>query len=88
MGWNNVSIVRKHPVLDGVGDNSCFYFVHSYYPVPTDKSYVLGETRYADTTFASVIGKGSLVVTQFHPEKSGKIGLKLLENFVKWNPGR
>jgi imidazole glycerol-phosphate synthase subunit HisH len=87
MGWNSVKIVRQHPVLDGVQDNGCFYFVHSYYPAPSDKSCVLAETHYADTTFASIVGKGSLVATQFHPEKSGKIGLKLLENFVRWKPG-
>ena len=84
MGWNSVKQVRKHPLFTGIADNSEFYFVHSYYPAPTDSSLVLGDTDYAGVRFASVVGKDHLVATQFHPEKSGRVGLKLLENFVKW----
>lgn len=84
MGWNSVRQVRKHPVFSGIGDNSEFYFVHSYYPLPSDKSYVLGETEYGGVIFASAVGRGALVATQFHPEKSGRVGLRLLENFCNW----
>ncbi len=86
MGWNAVKQTKKHQIFNGIEDNSEFYFVHSYYPEPSDKSMIIGTTDYADTTFASAITKNSLVATQFHPEKSGKIGLKLLQNFIDWNP--
>jgi glutamine amidotransferase len=85
MGWNSMRQVRPHPLFDGIADGSEFYFVHSYYPSPADPSHVLGETEYAGVRFASVVGKGNLVATQFHPEKSGRIGLRLLENFCRWN---
>lgn len=85
MGWNSVRQVAGHRIFNGIADNSEFYFVHSYYPAPSDKSYILGETEYGGVNFASVIGTGSLVATQFHPEKSGRVGLELLENFCKWN---
>ena len=86
MGWNAVKQTKAHPIFNKIEDNSEFYFVHSYYPAPSDKSMIIGTTNYADITFASAITKGSLVATQFHPEKSGRVGLKLLENFVNWNP--
>ena len=85
MGWNSVSLKVKHPVLEGIEDSSEFYFVHSYYPAPSDPSHVAGTTNYADVDFASVISRGNVVATQFHPEKSGKVGLKLLENFIGWD---
>jgi len=84
IGWNAVNIRRSHPVLEGIENNSEFYFVHSYYPAPKHKADVVGETDYAAVTFASVVGKGNLIATQFHPEKSGRIGLRLLQNFAKW----
>ena len=86
MGWNSVSVPGVHPVLAGIEDDSYFYFVHSYYPAPTDKACVIGETDYAGVTFASAIALGSVVATQFHPEKSGRVGLKLLDNFIRWRP--
>jgi len=85
MGWNSVNFVKSHPLLEGVKNNSYFYFVHSYYPYPSDKTYILGETSYADVTFSSMIYKDNLVATQFHLEKSGKVGLKILENFCGWD---
>ncbi|NQT93508.1 MAG: imidazole glycerol phosphate synthase subunit HisH [Lentisphaerae bacterium] len=85
MGWNTVHQVRPHPVFEGIADNSEFYFVHSYHPEPDLPECILGETEYADVTFASVLGRGNLVATQFHPEKSGRVGLKLLANFCAWN---
>lgn len=85
MGWNSIKIMKKHPVLEGIADNSEFYFVHSYYPVPSEKADIIAETEYAGVSFASVTGKGNLVSAQFHPEKSGRIGLKMLANFSKWD---
>lgn len=85
MGWNSVAQRRKHPIFEGIENDSEFYFVHSYYPAPPDDTCILGTTEYADVRFASVLGRGSLVATQFHPEKSGRVGLKLLQNFYKWD---
>jgi glutamine amidotransferase len=87
MGWNNVRQAQRHAVFDGIRDQSEFYFVHSYYPVPADPRCVLGTTEYAGVTFASVLGGGSMVATQFHPEKSGRVGLRFLRNFLDWRPG-
>jgi imidazole glycerol-phosphate synthase subunit HisH len=82
MGWNNVRIVRDHPIFDGIEDNSLFYFVHSYVPRPADPSIVIGETDYG-MKFASVVGRDNVVATQFHPEKSGEVGLRMYANFLK-----
>jgi len=86
MGWNAVNFLRPHPMLEGIESGSEFYFVHSYYPAPSREEDIIGKTDYAGVTFASIVGKNNLVATQFHPEKSGKIGLRLLENFSHWNP--
>ena len=85
MGWNSIRLTRPHPVLQGIEDGSEFYFVHSYYPSPSDRRCVIAETDYAGVSFASVVASGSLVATQFHPEKSGRIGLHLLDNFARWD---
>jgi glutamine amidotransferase len=85
MGWNNVAFAAEHPLFDGIRDGSEFYFVHSYYPDPSDRSVVAGETEYAGVRFASAVAKGNLFATQFHPEKSGRTGLKLLGNFCGWD---
>lgn len=85
MGWNAVDQRRPHPLFEGIEDESELYFVHSYYPIPRDPSCVLGETEYAGARFASVVGRGNLAATQFHPERSGRIGLRLLYNFSKWD---
>jgi glutamine amidotransferase len=82
MGWNQVRQLRPHPVFDGIPDLSNFYFVHSYHAVPDDKSVIAGETEYG-ITFCSVVARGNLVATQFHPEKSGVMGLKFYDNFLK-----
>ena len=82
MGWNQVQIVRQHPILDGIEDKSNFYFVHSYFVEPDDREVITGVTDYG-CTFTSMITRGNLVATQFHPEKSGDTGLKLLSNFLK-----
>ncbi len=86
MGWNRVEWTAPHPVFQNLPPGSEFYFVHSYYPAPTQSRHCLAQTTYAGTTFAAALGDGNIVATQFHPEKSGRIGLRLLENFVKWTP--
>jgi glutamine amidotransferase len=82
MGWNQVKQVGSHPIFDGITDETNFYFVHSYYAEPGDKSVIVGETDYG-VTMCSVISKGNLVATQFHPEKSGEFGLRMYDNFIK-----
>ena len=82
MGWNQVKQRVSHPVFDGIPDEANFYFVHSYYAEPDDRSLVAGETDYG-IQFCSVIARGNLVATQFHPEKSGEIGLKIYDNFIR-----
>ena len=84
MGWNSVHLVKEHPVLDGIMPSDEFYFVHSYYPVPASDRYVIGTTRYG-IEFPSIIGHNSLLAMQFHPEKSGAPGLKILKNFCQWD---
>lgn len=82
MGWNQVKQTISHPVFNGIPDKANFYFVHSYYVEPEDKSLVAGETEYG-VRLCSVIARGNLVATQFHPEKSGDVGLKLYDNFIR-----
>lgn len=82
MGWNNLRISRANPFLKDVKDNAYFYFVHSFYVSPTDSNLVLGETEYG-LNFASAIGRDNIFATQFHPEKSQKVGLQILKNFVE-----
>jgi len=82
MGWNTLRIVKQNELLDGIKDESYVYFVHSLYPVPDDKNLVCTETDYG-TTFASAIVDKNVFGTQFHPEKSGEIGLQILRNFAK-----
>ncbi len=85
MGWNQMAIVRPHPLLAGVPDNTDFYFVHSYYPAPSDPATVFGRTSYAGVAFAAMVGRANLAATQFHAEKSGEPGLRILQNFAAWN---
>ena len=82
MGWNSVKLIQKHPLFKDIPQDSHFYFVHSYYAQPEDDSLVLGTTDYS-VTFCSVLARGNIIATQFHPEKSGPIGLQLYENFVR-----
>jgi glutamine amidotransferase len=84
MGWNCVQINAKHPVLDGIKSSDEFYFVHSYYPVPFSDQFVIGTTDYG-LEFSSVIGHKNLIAMQFHPEKSGVPGLRILRNFCNWD---
>ena len=82
MGWNQVKQVKPHPIFEGIPDNSNFYFVHSYYAEPEDSSAVVGTTDYG-ISFCSVMASGNLIATQFHPEKSGAMGLKFYDNFIR-----
>jgi glutamine amidotransferase len=84
MGWNTVNLSREHPVFAGIDPQSEFYFVHSYYPAPRETRNLLGETLYG-IPFASVLASANLVAVQFHPEKSGRPGLRLLTNFCVWD---
>src|SRR5581483_3270446 len=79
MGWNTVRQRRPHPIFAGIPDESYFYFVHSYAPVPEDEDVVIGDTEYG-VRFASVLARDNIVATQFHPEKSGEMGLRLYAN--------
>lgn len=83
MGWNTVEWVRPHPVTEGIRSGSAFYFVHSFYPEVPDESLALGITEYG-VSFPSVVARGNVVATQFHPEKSSDDGLRLYANFVGW----
>jgi len=82
MGWNSVRFKQEHPVFDGIPQDSHFYFVHSYYAAPDDETWVAGTTDYG-VSFCSIYAKDNVVATQFHPEKSGRIGLRVYQNFVK-----
>jgi imidazole glycerol-phosphate synthase subunit HisH len=86
MGWNQVHWQMAHPVFAGVPDGSDLYFVHSYYGTPEDKSVIAGVTEYG-ISFSSVIVRGNLIATQFHPEKSGDLGLLIYDNFIRWAGG-
>lgn len=83
MGWNELRLVRDHPVLSGL-DGEDFYFVHSYYPEPAEPADLLGETEYG-VRFCAAAGRENLVAVQFHPEKSSRAGLGLYENFLAWS---
>jgi len=85
MGWNRIDIVTPHPLLEGIEADDEFYFVHGYYPNPDDSSHIIGTTNYG-IQFPSIIGSKNLLATQFHLEKSGRPGLKMLKNFCEWNP--
>jgi len=85
MGWNAVRFVGSHPVAAGIDSGGEFYFVHSYFPAPAQDGLVAGVTDYG-IEFASAVAKDSLFAVQFHPEKSGRVGLQLLENFLNWTP--
>ena len=82
MGWNTLNIVKPNELFDGIAEGSYVYFVHSLYPVPADKNIVCTQTEYG-TTFTSAVASKNIYGTQFHPEKSGDFGLKILKNFAK-----
>ena len=83
MGWNQVRQLIPHPLFSQIPDEANFYFVHSYYADPGDASLVIGETEYG-IRFCSAVARGNLIATQFHPERSGEVGLRLFDNFLKY----
>jgi len=85
MGWNRVRQSKPHALWDGVDDQSWFYFVHSYYVRPRDSALVAGETMYGEV-FTCAVARDNIFATQFHPEKSAAAGLRIYENFTRWNP--
>ncbi len=84
MGWNQVTATQPHPVLAGLEPGDEFYFVHGYYPMPDNAAQVYATTDY-ERDFASAIGRNNYFATQFHPEKSGRVGLRLLAAFKEWD---
>ena len=82
MGWNTLNIKKPNELFDGIAEGTYVYFVHSLYPVLKDKSIVCTTTEYG-TTFTSAVASRNIYGTQFHPEKSGDVGLKILKNFAK-----
>ncbi|MEE8185820.1 MAG: imidazole glycerol phosphate synthase subunit HisH [Thermodesulfobacteriota bacterium] len=82
MGWNDIRIKKRVPLLDGIEDGSFFYFVHSYYVIPEDNGVIATTTDYG-IEFTSSIWKDNIFACQFHPEKSQKVGLEILRNFGK-----
>ena len=85
MGWNRVRQSRPHALWNGIDDQSWFYFVHSYYVTPREKELITGETTYGGT-FTCAVARDNIFATQFHPEKSAAAGLRIYENFTRWNP--
>lgn len=84
IGWNAVDVVQPHPLLDGIEPGDEFYFVHSYFLEPSDPAHVFAVSDYGGR-FCCALGKDNLFATQFHPEKSGRFGLSLLERFARWD---
>ncbi|MCK9989750.1 MAG: imidazole glycerol phosphate synthase subunit HisH [Rugosibacter sp.] len=87
MGWNQVKQVGAypHPLWQGIEDEARFYFVHSYYVLPEDPLVAVGVTNYG-IAFTSAIARDNIFAVQFHPEKSAEAGLRLLKNFIQWQP--
>ena len=81
MGWNSVALSGDHPALCGIDSGSYFYFVHSFYADPSERDGVIGTTEYGQP-FCSVYAKENVIATQFHPEKSGPVGLRIYRNFI------
>lgn len=81
MGWNQVKQMAKHPIFDGIPDDENFFFVHSYYAEPEDPLVVAGVTEYG-APLCSMVIKDNIIATQFHPEKSGEVGLRMYRNFA------
>jgi glutamine amidotransferase len=82
MGWNALNIVKQNELFDGVNEGAYVYFVHSLYPAPADKEIICTQTEYGET-FTSAVANKNIYGTQFHPEKSGDVGLKILKNFAR-----
>ena len=85
MGWNEVWQGGAHPLWDGIADGERFYFVHSYFVAPADDSLSAAKTDYG-VRFTSAVARANIFAVQFHPEKSAAAGLRLLANFIRWQP--
>ena len=85
MGWNDLVIDHPHPVLEGIATGDHAYFVHSWQFQVTDPAHLLAHVEYGGPVTA-VVGRDNIIGTQFHPEKSQQIGLRLIANFLRWNP--
>jgi len=85
IGWNSLRVSRGSQLLCGLEDGARVYFVHSFYPVPDDPSVISAVTDYG-IDFCSAVERGNIAAMQFHPEKSGTVGLQILRNFLAWNP--
>ena len=84
MGWNDLKVLKKHPLLEGIPSGKYFYFVHSFCGKPAARGLTLASCRYGREDFAAVIGNDHVFATQFHPEKSQEAGLRILKNFIRW----
>ncbi len=84
MGWNEVRVEQRHPLLEGISPGDEFYFVHSYFPDPGDQRHVFATSDHG-SRFCCALGRENLFATQFHPEKSGKLGLAMLQRFARWD---
>lgn len=85
IGWNEVRQERSHALWQGIADGSRFYFVHSYYPAPSDRALTAATCIYG-APFTCAVARDNIFAVQFHPEKSQSAGLQLLSNFVRWRP--
>ena len=86
MGWNSLNFKKQSPIFEGLDENPFVYFVHSYYMKPKDKSIIAAETEYCGT-LPIALSYNNIFATQFHPEKSGDVGLKILKNFIEYKGG-
>ncbi len=84
MGWNQVSLDENHKLLQGVANNSYFYFVHSYYAFLENEKLIAGTCTYGNDRVTAMVSQGNVFATQFHPEKSQEMGLQILQNFTEW----
>lgn len=85
MGWNELNILAPHPVLAGLAQGEHMYFVHSYHMTGLDPAHMLADVQYG-TALTAIIGRDTMIATQFHVEKSQQAGLRLLGNFLRWRP--
>jgi glutamine amidotransferase len=83
VGWNNIKVLKQNPILDGINEFTDFYFTHSFYSSPFQETNIVATTEYG-IAFPSIISNGNVFGVQFHPEKSGKMGLKLIQNFIQY----
>ncbi|WBU59559.1 imidazole glycerol phosphate synthase subunit HisH [Paracoccus albus] len=85
MGWNDLRLRAPHPVLEGISDGDHAYFVHSWQFHPSDPTHLLADVDYGGPVTA-IVGRDNIVGTQFHPEKSQAVGLRIIANFLNWKP--